>query len=54
MKDEELFPPVRRTRWTGIVEVCNTCDRKAQWPFCEHKTDNGRWYRLVQVREVGR
>lgn len=41
-------------RWEGIVEVCKTCDRKAQWPFCEHKTDDGSWYRLVVVREVGR
>ena len=44
----------RPTKWKGIVEVCKTCDRQAQWPFCEHKTDDGRWYRLVTVREVGR
>lgn len=41
-------------KWEGIVEVCKTCDRKAQWPFCEHKTDDGSWYRLAVVREVGR
>lgn len=44
----------RRARWEGIVEVCKTCDRKANWPFCEHKTNDGSWYRLVRVREVGR
>ena len=41
-------------RWEGVIEVCNTCDRKVQWPFCEHKTHDGRWYRLAVVREVGR
>lgn len=42
-------------RWEGIVEVCKTCDRKAVWPFCEHRNGvNGNWYRLVRVREVGR
>jgi hypothetical protein len=47
--------PEPRPRWEGIVEVCKTCDRKAQWPFCEHRDSNDPfWYRLVRVREVGR
>lgn len=51
---EVLAEGREQARWEGIVEICKTCDRKAQWPFCEHKTNDGSWYRLVRVREVGR
>lgn len=47
-------PSSKSKKWEGIVEVCKTCDRKAVWPFCEHKTNDGSWYRLAMVREVGR
>ena len=40
--------------WTGFVYVCNSCDRKAEWPFCKHRENNGEWFRSVSVREVSR
>jgi len=44
--------PNRERCWT--IEVCRTCHRLARWPFCEHREDNGSWYRLATVKEVGR
>jgi len=34
-------------RW--FLEVCRTCHRRAVWPFCEHKEDNGDWFVTVNV-----
>ena len=34
-------------RW--FLEVCRTCHRRAVWPFCEHKEDNGNWFVTVNV-----
>lgn len=31
METEKAFP----TRW--VIDVCRTCGRLAQWPFCEHR-----------------
>ncbi|MCW2957162.1 MAG: hypothetical protein JWO69_2031 [Thermoleophilia bacterium] len=58
-EDVTSEPRRPQVRWEGVIEVCKTCDRKAQWPFCEHREQpapdgSDRWYRLVCVREVGR
>lgn len=44
---------------TWVIAVCRTCDRLAQWPFCEHRDEwvNGGsppppWYEHVTVREA--
>jgi hypothetical protein len=45
------------------IQVCRTCSRVAQWPFCEHRDmwEVSRsyvdpplpsWYETVRVREV--
>jgi hypothetical protein len=48
---------IRSRVWT--IEVCRSCDRLAQWPFCEHRParaalDDARWTELVTVKEVRR
>lgn len=35
---------------TWVIDVCLTCGKKAQWPFCEHREDNGSWYETIVVR----
>jgi hypothetical protein len=53
-----------KNKRTWIVEVCKTCDRLAQWPFCDHRQQwldenpvsqesTPSWYELVRVRETG-
>jgi hypothetical protein len=43
-----------------VVEVCRSCDRLAQWPFCSHRPQGldavgaAPWTETVRVREVGR
>lgn len=44
---------------TYFIDVCKTCNRLAQWPFCEHKPElwfnhdpNNKWYETIRVREV--
>ena len=34
-------------RWT--IDVCRTCHKKAQWPFCEHRDQGGDWSAPVVV-----
>lgn len=47
-KDAPEFP----SSW--VVEVCRTCGRVAQWPFCEHRqqrpTDDRPWCLPVVVK----
>lgn len=45
-------------RRVWLIDVCRTCNRLAQWPFCEHRPahfapDTPRWYETVRVRETG-
>jgi hypothetical protein len=44
------------TKKTWIIDVCATCARLAQWPFCEHRDQwakqgdgTGSWYVAVRV-----
>jgi hypothetical protein len=37
-----------------VIDVCSTCGRKAQWPFCEHRpeiftADTPPWCQPVHV-----
>lgn len=48
-------------RRTWYIDVCKTCDRLAQWPFCEHRPERAslepgapKWYETIRVRETGR
>lgn len=35
-------------RWH--LEICRTCGRRAVWPFCEHKGNNGGdWFVTIIV-----
>jgi hypothetical protein len=44
--------PVRERPGSWVIDVCRTCGRLAVWPFCEHRSDLGRWYESVHVREI--
>lgn len=36
------------------VDVCKSCARLAQWPFCKHyNAMDGTWFETVNVREIG-
>lgn len=50
------YKPEKRT-WD--IRVCKTCDRLAEYPFCEHRElalkqppYDYKWYETIRVREV--